>query len=334
MNKISEALLATLDQHVAPTFVLNKEGKVILWNRACMVFTGVPAASVVGTKDHWKAFYPAKRPCLADLVLNDTVEWAPEYFVAYSDSPVAKGALTVESWCDLPNGRRVYMAGDAGPIYDPDGELIGVMESIRDLTAMKAAEAQLRNLAGLDGLTGLPNRRTFNDTLAREWGRASRAGEPLSLLMIDIDHFKQYNDEFGHAGGDECLAAVAKIIAGSVRRDADLAARYGGEEFAVVLPSTDIDGAMTVAESLRRNIEEREIRHPGNSASPFVTASIGAASVVHPQNDCADGIIVDADQGLYKAKRLGRNRVCAFEQREADARHRDHETPLRLRDCA
>jgi diguanylate cyclase (GGDEF)-like protein len=314
MKKLSSALLAMLDQHVVPTFVLDPQGKVILWNRACAVLTGLPAAAVLGSQNHWKAFYSFERPCGADLVLNDTVEWAAEYYVACADSKVAKGALSVEIWCDLPNtGRRVYLAVDAGPIFDADGNLIGVMESLRDMTGMKDAEVALRNLAGLDGLTGLPNRRTFNHVLAKEWGRSARSVDPLSLLMIDIDHFKQFNDSFGHAGGDQCLATVASVIANAVRRHRDLSARYGGEEFAIILPSTDVDGAVAVAESLRQSIEDREIRHPGNTASPFVTASIGVAAVVAVPDTKAGAIIRSADHALYIAKELGRNRVCAFD---------------------
>ena len=316
-----------LDQHVAPTFVLNPDGKVILWNRACAVLTGLPAVDVLGSKKHWKAFYGFERPCVADLVLNDAVEWAPEYYVAYADSKLAKGALFVETWCDLPNtGRRVYLAADAGPIFDADGKLIGVLESIRDMTAMKDQEARLRDLAGLDGLTGLPNRRTFDDVLAKEWGRSARSGDPLSLLMIDIDHFKRFNDNFGHAGGDQCLTTMANVIANSVRRASDLPARYGGEEFAIVLPSTDLDGALIVAETLRQSIEAREIRHPGNTASPFVTTSIGAAAVIPAPNARAEEIIRCADYALYRAKALGRNRICAFET--------DMATAPQIRDCA
>ncbi|MBB4198046.1 diguanylate cyclase (GGDEF)-like protein [Rhodoblastus sphagnicola] len=276
-----------------------------------MVLTGLPATEVLNTKTHWRAFYSSERPSVADLVLNDAVEWAPEYYVAYADSKVAKGALVVEAWCDLPfTGRRVDLTAEAGPIIDPDGNLIGVMESIRDMTAMKDAEAALRALAGLDGLTGLPNRRTFDDVLAKEWGRSSRRGAPLSLLMIDIDHFKRFNDNFGHAGGDKRLEAIAKVIASVVQGADDLPARYGGEEFALILPATDIAGAWDVAENLRKSVEAREIRHPGNTASLFVTASIGVACVVASPGGRADDLIRFADQALYRAKALGRNRTC------------------------
>ncbi len=334
MKKISKTLLAMLDQHVAPTFMLDRQGKVILWNRACAALTGLAAADVIGTKNHWKAFYSSERPCVADLVLNDTIEWASEYYVAFADSQFAKGALSVETWCDLPNtGRRIYLGADAGPILCDDGKIIGVMETIRDMTAIKDAEARLRDLAGLDGLTGLPNRRTFNDVLAKEWRRSARRGDPLSLLLIDIDHFKRFNDNFGHAGGDQCLTTVAALIADSVRRAGDLPARYGGEEFAIVLPSTDLGGAVGVAESLRQSIEAREIRHPGNSASPFVTASIGSAAVIPPPNAEADEIIRFADLALYRAKENGRNRICAFDEDSA-ATNRVGRRRESLKNCA
>jgi len=312
MQATFNTMFAVLDQHVAATFVLNREGRVIVWNRACAKLTGLPAAEVLGTKDHWKGFYDAERPCVADLVFKDAIEWAPEYYVAYSDSQTAKGALAVEVWCDIPRtGRRTYLAAEAGPIFGPSGELIGVLESVRDLTHMKTAEARLRDLAGLDGLTGLPNRRTFDETLASEWRRSVRSGDPISLLLIDIDHFKAFNDSLGHGSGDQCLTTVAGVLAASIRRAGDIPARYGGEEFAIILPGTDAAGAGVAAENVRRAIEQREIRHPASSTGPFVTASIGHATALPCQRCLSGEILRRADAALYRAKELGRNRVCA-----------------------
>ena len=214
-----------------------------------------------------------------------------------------QGALFVETWCDLPNtGRRIYLAADAGPIFDPDGKLIGVMESLRDMTAMKDAEAKLRDLAGLDGLTGLPNRRTFDDVLAKEWQRSSRSEAPLSLLMIDIDHFKGFNDNFGHAGGDKCLETVAKVIANSVRRTGDLPARYGGEEFALILPSTDMDGALVVAENLRQSLEATEISPSRKQRKPICNRIDWRCGCRWSAKRQCWGNHPFADQALYRAK--------------------------------
>jgi diguanylate cyclase (GGDEF)-like protein len=176
-------------------------------------------------------------------------------------------------------------------------------------------EAKLRGLAGIDGLTSLANRRSFDVSIANEWRRATRANSPLSLLMIDIDHFKQYNDSFGHQGGDQCLIIVAQTLADSVCRVGDCAARYGGEEFAVILPNTDEAGVAIVAETIRANIEKRAIRHPLSSVGPNVTVSIGRATVIPKANDNLAKIVSLADMALYQAKSLGRNRVCTSEER-------------------
>ena len=174
----------------------------------------------------------------------------------------------------------------------------------------KAIET-LHLISTQDALTGVPNRRHFDETLALEWRRAARARTSLSLLMLDIDYFKAFNDTAGHQAGDDCLRRVAQTLLDSLHRAGDLVARYGGEEFAVLLPETDAAHAQRMAEMLRGCIHELQIAHP---ASPLgrVTASIGAATVVPPRDGtgCEEFVRV-ADAALYDAKRLGRNRVVA-----------------------
>ncbi len=310
-DRFHPALLDMLEQHPTPTFVLDRDGCIILWNRACAALTGLAAKDLLGTRDHWLGFYRSERPCLADLVLKDCIERAPEFYTRFSDSRLAPDAIGAEIWVDLERtGRRAYLGAEAVAIVDGAGNIAGVMETIRDLTAYKDYEARLRQLAGLDALTGLANRRSFDDVMRRECRRAARSGEPLSTLMIDIDHFKQYNDSLGHAAGDLCLMAIAGAIGDNMKRGGDFAARYGGEEFAVVLPGTDEDGAEKVAETLRGAIEARAIRHPESSASPFVTASIGAASLAPTPEETPTDLLRRADRALYRAKQKGRNRVC------------------------
>lgn len=309
---LSAAVL--LEHHVTPTFCLDQAGRVSVWNKACELLTGLDRASVIGTTEHWKAFYPDPRPCLADLVLTDKIELATELYSAFSQCATSETAISVEVWCDLPlTGRRAYLNAVATPIFNDEWQMIGVMQTVTDNTRVVDVEARLRDLAGLDGLTGLANRRTFDAALASEWRRSIRSRAPLSLLMIDVDHFKQYNDSFGHQGGDQCLTAVAQILADSVRRAGDFPARYGGEEFVVILPNTDEAGAALVAENIRSNIEKRAFRHPMSSVGPHVTVSIGRATVFPAADDKIEKIICLADVGLYQAKNLGRNRVCDSE---------------------
>ncbi len=309
------ALVGLLEQHVTPTFVLDEQGRVAVWNKACEMLTGLDAASVVGTSDHWKAFYTTPRPCLADLVLTDKIEAVTELYSTFSHCTTSETAISVDIWCNLPlTGRRAYLTAVATPIYDTDWQIIGVMETVTDNTRVMDVETQLRDLAGVDGLTGLANRRIFNATLAKEWRRSIRSGIALSLLMIDIDHFKQYNDSFGHQGGDKCLVAVAQSIAESVQRAGDFAARYGGEEFAVILPITDEAGARGVAEDIRARLEQRAINHPLSSVGPHVTVSIGRATMTPMADEQPEKIVSLADMGLYQAKSLGRNRVCTCDE--------------------
>ncbi|MDB6143788.1 MAG: hypothetical protein JWP80_2832 [Pseudomonas sp.] len=176
----------------------------------------------------------------------------------------------------------------------------------RELRLRQNAEHDLADLAATDGLTGLANRRTLDQVLNTEWTRGLRSGKPMSLLMIDVDHFKAFNDRHGHHGGDEALRNVATVILESIRRPGDLAARYGGEEFSVVLPETPLNGAQVIAENIRRAIEAMP---PFANDQQPITVSIGLASqVIHP-GDTPAALTKLADKALYQAKRNGRNRV-------------------------
>ncbi|WP_223216728.1 GGDEF domain-containing protein [Paraburkholderia phenoliruptrix] len=171
------------------------------------------------------------------------------------------------------------------------------------------AQAALVRLAATDPLTGLSNRRVLDNRLDEEWRRARRTGQPLSALFIDIDHFKRFNDTYGHASGDEALSTVAECISSTVRRAVDLVARYGGEEFAVILPDTSADGARAVAEKIRRSVQAQHILHGG--ADPVtVTVSVGCATIVPAQGANALDLLAAADRQLYVAKAAGRNRVA------------------------
>ena len=173
---------------------------------------------------------------------------------------------------------------------------------------LRLAHRDLELIAKTDSLTGLPNRRCFDITLAQEWSRACRTGNSVALILIDIDWFKQYNDYYGHVLGDECLKQIAQLIGKNINRPADLAARYGGEEFVILLPETNLAGAVNIAEEVRSAIEAADIEHRGSSVG-IVTISAGVASnhqdgVIEPAD-----LLEKADSLLYSAKKMGRNRV-------------------------
>ncbi len=168
---------------------------------------------------------------------------------------------------------------------------------------------QLRKLSVVDGLTGIANRRNFDEELTRIWRRAQREGAPVSLVLIDIDHFKKYNDHYGHLAGDDCLRRVAQALQHAVKRPFDLVARYGGEEFAVVLPDTGIPGAKRLAEEMRNAVEALDIAHAASPVSGRVTISSGAAAMAPEAGAQPDLLIAAADACLYEAKLAGRNRV-------------------------
>jgi two-component system, chemotaxis family, response regulator WspR len=178
-----------------------------------------------------------------------------------------------------------------------------------------AAELQRQN--GVDGLTGLHNRRYLDEYLTIEWKRAVREQTPLSVLMIDVDEFKRYNDTYGHPAGDEALRHVAAVIRRSFERPADAAARYGGEEFMVVLPNTLSGGARHVADKIVRHVENLQIEHTASGAAPCLTVSIGVASTVPSRDGQLTTLIQMADAALYEAKRMGRNRAAAYFREES-----------------
>jgi len=167
----------------------------------------------------------------------------------------------------------------------------------------------LQKLSAQDGLTGIANRRQFDRLLEKEWKRAIRHASSISLIMVDIDFFKLFNDTYGHQGGDDCLRQVASILEDSVYRETDMVARYGGEEFVILLPETGKQGALRVAETVRSQVEARRIPHEKSSVADFLTVSVGVATTV-PERDSEPAALVEAaDQALYEAKNQGRNQV-------------------------
>lgn len=301
---------------VVPTFVLDAHGYVLIWNRACETLTGISAKDVVGTKDHWKGFYDAPRPCLADLIIEGGIHALDNLYSAH-DVPETLGTFGVhaENWCHMPRrGLELYLAIDAGPIYDDNGELLAVVETLRDMSAQKRSQTALERLAALDGLTGVLNRRAFDDQLTLEWSRAMRGGLPITLLMIDVDNFKSFNDQYGHQAGDECLCTVARVLGAALLRPNDVVARYGGEEFALILPGADHVGAAAVATRILDLMSAAAIPHQPVGIDGHVTVSVGGATLIPIPEAVPADLIRHADTALYAAKASGRNRFIAWQE--------------------
>jgi len=195
-------------------------------------------------------------------------------------------------------------------LHDLEGRARDLEQLLDERTRqLEEANKALRRQATVDGLTGISNHRHFRDFLESEWRRSLRDRSALSIVMIDIDYFKTYNDSFGHQAGDECLRRVADALSRAVGRPGDLVARYGGEEFVAVLADTDADGAMVVAERLRERVESMRIPHPRSQCSRWVTVSCGPATAFPSRDSQPDELVGEADRALYRAKREGRNRA-------------------------
>lgn len=310
----SELLVQVLQNISVPTLVLDRDHTVTIWNSALETLTGVPAAAMVGTKNHWQAFYPEQKPLLADLVLDKVREHTinKAYNGNHRKSPLTRGAYEVEVF--FPNlgegGKWLFLT--ASPVADSTGHMLGAVQTVQDITERKRVEEEVREsekryreLSITDSLTKLYNSRHFFKQLRQEIERAKRYMEPLSLILLDIDNFKSYNDTYGHLEGDRVLATLADVIRCNLRT-ADTAYRYGGEEFTVILPETEGDNALLVAERLRKGFEKTAL-NPLPRTEVFMTVSVGVAQY---QPDELDTVFIKrADAAMYSAKMNGKNRV-------------------------
>ena len=212
------------------------------------------------------------------------------------------------------DGNHVWIRDVVHVVRNENGEVDSLVGFMFDISERKKTEEQLivlqKELEALsfkDGLTGVANRRRFDSILEVEWANARRNNQPLSVIMLDIDHFKQYNDHYGHLQGDACLKQVAQVLNSAATRARDLFARFGGEEFVLVLPETDEKSAAKIAERCRNLIFKEQIAHAASPTSQILTLSIGVSSITPSHQDDPLGFIEEADRRLYQAKQRGRN---------------------------
>lgn len=315
-----EAMLnQILDGSPVATFVINRRHEVTHWNKACVDMTGVSTEDMVGSHEHWRPFYPSARPCLADIVLDGAINQEAQLYYGgknFHAAPGIEGAYEAEDYFPHLGAGGCWLYFTASPLCDNDGSIVGAIETLRDISAQKRAEAALkeseqryRQQSLTDALTGLFNTRHFYNCLGEEMARAERYHHPLVLMVLDVDNFKQYNDTWGHLEGDKVLKALADVLRSTLRRS-DQAFRYGGEEFVVLLPETDLPKVRQVAQRICDEFAALALT-PAHGMTARVTASIGVALYQPRETQC--NFIARADRGTYRAKREGKNRVVIEE---------------------
>jgi diguanylate cyclase (GGDEF)-like protein/PAS domain S-box-containing protein len=285
-------------------WAIDRNFKVIRINNMFLSLIGKPASEVLGAKCYELLPEACEGP-----------EHCPMKDILRGTPIIEQEKVIVDE-----NGASIPFQVTFTPLSSLDMSTIGMVATWENITERKHSEEILRKanrelerLATEDGLTKLSNRRRFDEYLEREWLRQTRNKKPISLILFDVDFFKNYNDLYGHQAGDLCLMTVAESIRKKAARSGDLSARYGGEEFVVVMPGTDNSGAWHVAENIRQELESRQITHGRSTVAPYVTVSCGLATILPSVDIEPKALIQMADQALYRAKQAGRNRAVIYD---------------------
>jgi diguanylate cyclase (GGDEF)-like protein len=296
--------------------VLDDAGRIVLWNAWMARHTGLEPSAALGQPLF--TLYPELQGKRVEAAVTQALR---NNFPSLLSHSLNKSPLPLFSHpADAARGERMQQAVAITPVALAGGgrhcliQITDVSLAVGRETLLRQQALVLRSQSVTDGLTGIANRRLFDVTLEKEVRRAKRNGSALSLLMIDIDYFKPYNDHYGHQQGDACLIAVGTAMAAMLKRPGDLLARYGGEEFSAVLAETDADQALRLAEAMRETIRALAIAHDAApaDASRYITVSIGVATQRTPQPVDQQALIGQADRALYLSKHTGRNRSSAY----------------------
>lgn len=310
LNETEEKFSLILENLPNGIIILSMKGNVLYINAAALKQLGV------SEKEAYRRRY--NDPAWNVYTLDGT-----PYYLAklsfFASMRKRRPIKNLELMCRRKDGTDIVLSSNITTISSKGQTIPNILISLTDITQIKKAvqkavelNFQLEKMSSLDGLTGIDNRRSFDEHMEIEWKRCLRESKSLSLIMIDIDHFKLFNDTYGHQGGDNCLKEVAETLGCLIKRPPDIVCRYGGEEFVIILPETDEEGARVVAERLRNGIQDLRILHAGSRVSKFVTISLGVASIIPNKYISANELIERADKALYKAKLDGRNRCSVY----------------------
>ena len=280
------------------------------WSTMQFAYIGPQIEQLLGwAPDSWKTAND-----WAERMHPEDRQWVVDFCVSQSKSGIDHEA---DYRALTKDGSYVWIRDVVHVVRKDDGEVDALIGFMFDISERKKTEEQLATLrkeleemSYKDGLTGVANRRMFDSVLELEWSNARRSRQPLSLIMLDIDHFKEYNDHYGHIQGDDCLIRVAEVLTTAATRSRDFIARFGGEEFVLVLPETDADAAAKIAERCRQLIFKAQIPHASSPVSNVVTISVGVGTILPSHQDEPMAFIEATDKKLYLAKHQGRNRVA------------------------
>jgi len=307
-----------VEKNSVPTIVIDRDHRITHWNQACVALTGLPAENIRVSRDHWHPSFPEARPFLADLLLDGAIEADFHRFFRGNlrKSSLVDGAFEAEGFVEGADGEGKWLFFTATTLKGKDGDVIGAIETMQDMTdrhqveeSLRESEERYRQLSVTDSLTQLNNARHFATVLDQELERSTRYRRPLTLLIADVDDFKRVNDTWGHAEGDRVLQNLAAIIQ-SCLRNTDSAYRYGGEEFAVLMPEADVFSGVKLGERLRIRFSESPLILPCGTE---LNVSISVGVTEYAPGDDARSFFSRADDGMYQAKKLGKNCVVIVE---------------------